>query len=536
MIPARPSFRKGRSAPRWLWQASPSSGTLWSAAALPELAEVFGLHQQLGYRLFFPSGTEVHQDLTAKGVVLAESQLHVLAKLEHELDHVQRHLGTSFGWWHHLIMSRLVDLFFQRSLLEPTADPAVLPWYLPYESAIRPGESLDIYDNRRQFLRFEHLLELLECNSISTAVPTHEQGQAAVDLLLSELCGAQGKSRQPSFLSEAGTPAADADGCGDGWFPVLPDRTGKPAKFGASALLELFAMTRENALLSLARCPHRVDYDRFRSPIYTLAHDAWFHWARLPKIDSQTNELWATAGIPRAATLPLELFMAADLALWPPIGPEGCIENATGVYCWRDLHPGWRFVRLLNLLRDNRHWHPCKDYDQRVDRILQERQAAWCRYFHWPTPSEIGTAWQRFFDESLRRGECQGRFVEDDSVRVQSMLALQEYRLQHPSQVALLFPRCSGALFNSFTGVVGREPDGQSQLLVRSVERNYHQPLGYPMPVALALHEGLEIFGRHDVSDSDQFRSYVDRSRYAGLLPPITAVIERYRERHYAPK
>ena len=50
MIPARPSFRKGRSAPRWLWQASPSSGTLWSAAALPELAEVFHDIQPVIYR------------------------------------------------------------------------------------------------------------------------------------------------------------------------------------------------------------------------------------------------------------------------------------------------------------------------------------------------------------------------------------------------------------------------------------------------------------------------------------------------------
>jgi hypothetical protein len=90
-------------------------------------------------------------------------------------------------------------------------------------------------------------------------------------------------------------------------------------------------------------------------------------------------------------TFPLELFVAADLALWPPFAPEGLISSNTELD-WTDLSPAFRFKRILmayNKLGVNPSVWP----DDDINVFIPTLQRRVCEMYGWPTPGELAARW-----------------------------------------------------------------------------------------------------------------------------------------------
>jgi hypothetical protein len=97
--------------------------------------------------------------------------------------------------------------------------------------------------------------------------------------------------------------------------------------------------------------------------------------------------------------LPVEFEAAVELSLWIPWGPQGALCAAN----WPDIQPGWRFLRILEHLAEQKPpWTSpaVADFDA-IDTAMLAVQERFCARMGWPTPAEIIDAWLAQEDEAM---------------------------------------------------------------------------------------------------------------------------------------
>ena len=514
----RPKFRGGFLAgPSTTWEMDPTTRCVTSPHPVPRLATIAPLHAEHGGNLF-----RVFQRDDLVGVPrLPVDDLVLVAKLEHELDHMQRHLATSYGLVYHLIRSRMADLFFRRPSLSASDDAARLPWYPTQRRRIRSEEHA-VDRNEKRYVSYRSLLNIWTCDGTSPSSPNAGECRAAFAALACDLFP-EGLAMRPPERAQHGRRA---------WFPVWNDEQGRPFKMGAAALLEMLALSRELSLMRYANLPEHRDEAQFGSSIYRQAAYVWKDVFKLPLILNTTpSQIWRRLGYRSISAPPWELQLAVDLALWMPLGPNGAVP-ADARFGWEDIHPGWRFARILNLLRQQTKWHVEPAITHGANDWVRSTQKEWCQQLGWPAPDELIDVWMAWLADGFRRQTLERRYIEDDRSRWAASLNLLAYRQSAPAAVLLGFPDAGGAAVNWFDAVFG--PDEENVLHVYSDESRIAkvEALGYPFPVAYGLIQAIELFAEH-LGNSTQETLDWRLARLKRLGLKLETCIKTYAKRHY---
>jgi hypothetical protein len=133
---------------------------------------------------------------------------------------------------------------------------------------------------------------------------------------------------------------------------------------------------------------------------------------------------------------PLELFAAAELALWIPMGPSGLIIKDLPLG-WQDIDPGLRFWRCIQAIKATAIPLTPIDDEEAGERFVAIQDFLAAR-FGWPSPKKLAKQWLNYVNVSL-----QNHFSCDDSQelptteRFRLTRELLELRLRDPLGVAV---------------------------------------------------------------------------------------------------
>lgn len=131
-----------------------------------------------------------------------------------------------------------------------------------------------------------------------------------------------------------------------------------------------------------------------------------------------------------------ELFIAADLALWPPFFPVHGL-GVDGELTWDDIDPGRRFERILAALQELRIQPLPIPAEGRNERFLDIQDRV-CRRYGWPTPQRLAGLWLGHL-RNHRDGSASTWFALDghSTYRVDNAVKLLELRESRPADFAL---------------------------------------------------------------------------------------------------
>jgi hypothetical protein len=361
--------------------------------------------------------------------------------IQHELDHLRRHLSTSYGLVYHHVQSRQASLLrnlFQHTSLKRKND--LLPIFTRFEIdelyrrfPANLSEFAAYFDGADAPLK--NTVLALGGNSFCRALDD--------DLALKHL--------QPCFASllALNTQARERKWLSDDAGTVLFDETLPPDLLAtgnacvavkghflsARALLEFMAdFQQHNWLAALGGKGKSLLEDYFGlSSEYTLVPQLWsglfgeYRDSPLPIRDE--TELFIEA----YTIYPLELYAAVDLALWIPLSPQG-LHSPEDFLTWPQLQPGLRFLHILDYFRKQAPPFTSILVADRNDRFLAIQQEV-CDALGWTSPREVLDAWLRFFE---------GRESQDDyfleganSVRLRATHSLLQQRAQTPCDLFL---------------------------------------------------------------------------------------------------
>ncbi|MFO0936220.1 MAG: hypothetical protein U0798_06870 [Gemmataceae bacterium] len=133
---------------------------------------------------------------------------------------------------------------------------------------------------------------------------------------------------------------------------------------------------------------------------------------------------------------PFELFIAADLALWPPFFPNDDL-SIDGVLNWTDLDPGRRFVRILAAMVNRKITPSIIPADRRNERFV-ELQSDICHDFGWPTPHDLAAQWLEHLSHHLEIDTTPWHAMDGPSrYRIENAIKLLSIRLKTPADVIL---------------------------------------------------------------------------------------------------
>jgi len=472
------------------WEVNPTTRCVVAPTANRDVIEVSKLHASHGDRLFKRLNPEFGKKYTDVPE-LTNSQLKIAIKLEHELDHLQRHLATGYGYLFHAIKSRMVDLFFERLHLTCTDEAGVLPWYP--ESAVVDGLDLSdsgIEGNKSRQLGYRWLAELLSGESLAPRRPSAAQCAVALAVFQDDLLRRLGYKGNVNIQKDLARELSfDAGSRFE--FPTVAGRDGRPEKIGGQALLEAFSICREMSQMTFAGRAVDRDLTQFRAPIYTSAMRVWQNIAGLPRVRiERPSGSWKAVGYKSLDVFPLDVYAAADLALWPPIEPNP--ETTDLTFNWHDIHPGWRYVRCLNYLKKNpRNWMPPRNLTADTDSWMVELQRELCLHFGWKSPVELSHSWFQFLSHG-HSGGFGKLFIADDRGRSAASLNLLNTRIAFPARFALGFPASHGHAVNWFACLLAAD---ESRVYSDEQQEQRLEQLGYKLPVAFAMMETLELYG-----------------------------------------
>jgi len=359
-----------------------------------------------------------------RGLKSLRNAADVFSLKSHEQDHLNRLVGTSFGYLLDVVRSRWVMATAKlvgKRLTESDGD--VLPL-----GRIAPS-------------RFETTAEIiadLESRSGSDGQALICQGlsdclHALLDdvmgpMLVSALWGlTSGKPEKIRYLlDDADTPHRS------GFSLVKANGQRDPLK--ARHLLELFGWREQgNALNALGYDLKDVEKLFFDgSSEYELAFEVW------RTIIPQANELVTAKGeselIWWEKSFPFELFVCADLALWPPFEPPGRISSG---FRWYDINPARRFVTILVAFRELGLKIAVQRDDELNERLL-EIQSKLCERLKWPTPHALARQWLDFLSgEQVKNATPWHELEPESSLRVASAVSILKVRLERPADVVL---------------------------------------------------------------------------------------------------
>jgi hypothetical protein len=139
------------------WVVRPESRCVESPIGDELLPAVAELHAAYGAALFRRRNQSYARQLEHVPE-LADDDLLACAKLEHELDHIQRNCATSYGFLIHRLYSHRVRLFFERAKMAKPQSELRLPLF-PTTIVRESTDPLDI--NGRDFADCGHAIRIL---------------------------------------------------------------------------------------------------------------------------------------------------------------------------------------------------------------------------------------------------------------------------------------------------------------------------------------------------------------------------------------
>ncbi|MCC7142237.1 MAG: hypothetical protein IT349_09070 [Candidatus Eisenbacteria bacterium] len=299
----------------------------------------------------------------------------LLGRVVHEHDHLYRFLYTTYGFLHHRLRCASVQSFF-----------AALKEALP------------------------------DLDGSQTPLVYRESTQPVIDALAGRQAPVDSEALRRVLIEQAGLQIV-------GDLDSGPEVRGRP--LGASAILEALAFNREITIARFAGATNEewsamLDSSRPGVLDYTHAQVAWRAGLSHPLVPPpKSRTTWtAVGGTPKRPALPLEFYLACELALWIPLAPPG---DESRMLHWMDLHPGWRFLRVLEYLEDERvEFVSHDDFPGSFEARYEELQSEICDAIGWPRPRELAQAWENWLAGAWERRTTGGYFLEGDSARLQA--------------------------------------------------------------------------------------------------------------------
>ena len=486
--------------------------------------ELIQLHSQYGKLLLLSQNPSKVTKISPVVPPLSKQHLQIIAKLEHEIDHLRRHLGSSFGFLYHSIQSKRVDTFFHRFDLNRTDDDERLPWYpSTMKNDCRYSES--VAENVREYYLLKTASELLDCSSPSPRFPLPEDGIDAISAIYS-LMGV--KPLPKSRTSNCNIPT-EIEGS---IFPIVQGVDGRKFKFGAHAILESLAISREMGLLLFAGHGDVRQQELFNVGIYGDAIRIWRDVFQLPYLRFEATDGFKSLGHQEIVAPPQEFVAALDLALWPPYFPP--IESISGSFelQWSDIHPGWRFLKVLSILKDRKEWTPSARIDPNSDQWLQATQKEWCDLLGWPTPENLSHEWVLWLKSCHANRSTDKVWFNDDGARVAGALNLLHLKEKSPAITALGYPESTGSKVNWFEAVLMYDQYGDLHVWGDQARQDSLEKSGYPLPVAFGLLQGIEIFAEKLPASKRGFpRDVLSLTQRTG--EKLLKCVGTYGQRHY---
>ena len=226
--------------PRRWWGLHPATRCLMAGAEEGIVSRIASLHSKHGANLLKVRNPKFGEQLQ-NVPMLSPDELLVASKMEHEIDHLQRHLATSYGLVMHLIHSRRADLFFQAIAEHRPGENIAQPMFPDDSTATVVGSETRSKRHQLLHLGYRALEDLFTCDSTAPMRPDDEGRAAAWSALhldLFDQSGCQSTERiRESFVRDT-TQAASEMAPPMVPFEIAGER--KLGKFGAYALLEVF--------------------------------------------------------------------------------------------------------------------------------------------------------------------------------------------------------------------------------------------------------------------------------------------------------
>lgn len=268
-------------------------------------------------------------------------------------------------------------------------------------------------------------------------------------------------------------------------FPMV-EPSGRAFGITARHILEFFAVGEQGNVLIGSRAP-RTEVERLYradSHEYAMTVVAWRHVFPLAGWPSEPTA-------PRAAddrdiewyrAYPFELFVAADLALWPPFHPIEGLTLRDGL-TWADVQAGRRFFKALSALRAMGIGPTPIPADRGNERFLA-LQNLLCQYLGWPTPQDLAREWEAALSHlAVSRAGYWPWLDGPANYRLTEAIPLLRARLARPADFVLNNYDLGGLGLDGVPGWVYREDSGRSGIVPMS-------RLGEATLVPLAMIEG----------------------------------------------
>ena len=424
--------------------------------------EIFNHHINYGNELLL-AATKKYGDMYSNVPVLSKSQLQVVAKLEHEYDHLRRVAGTSFGHLLAALFAKKVD--HALLLVDWDREPRV-----------------DFVDRDHGFVKNLKLASDVREAAFVMLADSPIPGSYSTECVASAL----------TALCNLGAGATVQLG-NKPFRDILPSvGTTRGARvLGAQALLEFFAVGKESSYAAFAIGASAVPVEDYRKvTLYNLVGIIWRDLYQFP-MPVVSAESWTEDAQPLTGKrFPIELYAAIDLALWVPFRPDGWVQGME----WRDVHPGWRFLKILDLLKITNHpMTPFSSADAMTNEQFEALQSKWAIKLGWPKASELANSWlaalENVLDVHQKTDRCNVPWtISDDSWRWRGDADYLRTKLKHPGLSVITRPATHGYSHLWFQMLLAEDPKLRRMNFYAPPSLESHlAKMGYTFPPALSL-------------------------------------------------
>lgn len=349
-----------------------------------DLLKLLPLHHAHGTKLF-----------TLRSHGLTDIELLLVSKLEHEIDHLHRFLGTTLGLFLYCCFSKQVELVLQH--IRESSGELQLPFH-------KQSESMQY---------FEALVQLEKAMMSSTRkVCQMTESDLANSFQIGQFLGNgdlirwdQGRSIAPHNRVIVGT--VDCQSAISGY-----------------SILEYLGLSREVGIRRKFGLFYGETTEMIRTTDYQQLGQYW------KQLRGDRNSEVKTA-------FPSELYLACDLACWIPFGPQGLVPRPSGgAYSWEDIHPGHRFTKILNVLDAVEPKSADAKLDEEYAKWFEAGTHAICERLDWPTPNQLATIWIDRLGKLKTEDSGWDRWIVDDEQRTHGTIKMLKLRLSHPAFAA----------------------------------------------------------------------------------------------------
>lgn len=387
-----------------------------------------------------------------------------LAVRAHEQDHLRRSLSTTFGFLCDTVRNQWVTLA-ARVVAESARESRDRLAPLPIPFVPGRGHFAGVLSSIRQraddgfrldtLFRGNHdLLEAL----IDDATP----GEFA-----SALWGLTNGNAEAVAPLTAGIDV-ERDLCSA---HPMADTAGRTSGLTARHILELFAIGEHgNGLLrtgtELSVVENLLKESSHEYATTLLAWRSVFPDAGWPDVAAQARREDDLI-IEWYRLFPFELYVAADLALWPPFFPTEALA-VDGELAWADVQPGRRFVKVLAAFQALRVQPSVIPADRRDERFL-DLQSRVCDHLGRPTPHHLATEWATTLSLHARAETTLWPSLDGPvNYRVANAHRLLTARLDRPADFVLNNIDFHGIGLDGVPGWVFREADDRLSVVAMS--------------------------------------------------------------------